>query len=71
MTTVNISDEALQKAMRAAHTTSPEDAVVRALEEFSRQHSQASLIKRHGTLDGLMTQDELRKSRNVNNVEHG
>jgi hypothetical protein len=65
MTMANIPDEALQKAMRAAHTTSPEDTVVRALEEFSRQHSQASLIKHLGTLDGLMTQEELRKSREL------
>jgi hypothetical protein len=65
MTMVNIPDEALKKAMKAAHTSSPEDAVVRAIEEFSMQHSQASLIKYLGTLDGVMTQDELRKSREM------
>ena len=35
MTMVNIPDEALQKAMRAAQTDSAEDVVVKALDEFS------------------------------------
>ena len=65
MTMVNIPEETLKKAMKAAHASSPEDVVVRALEEFSMQHSQASFIKHLGTLDGLMTQDELRKSREM------
>jgi hypothetical protein len=65
MTMVNVPDEALERAMKAAHTDSPEDAVVRAIEEFSTQHSQAPLIKLLGTLDGFVTPDELRESREM------
>lgn len=63
MTTVNIPDEALRKAMRAAKTDSPEVAVVKALEEFSRQHGQSALIKHLGTFDQLITAEELKKIR--------
>lgn len=63
MTTVSIPDEPLQKAMRAAQTNSPEDVVVRALEEFSRHHGQASLIEILGTFDDIISVEELRQSR--------
>ncbi|HEY8751808.1 MAG TPA: hypothetical protein VIM11_27755 [Tepidisphaeraceae bacterium] len=63
MTMVNIPDEALQKAMRAAQTDSAEDVVVKALDEFSRQHGQASLIKHLGTFEQIISQEELREMR--------
>jgi Arc/MetJ family transcription regulator len=62
-TTLEIPEDMLQKAMRAAGTQSPQEAVVKALEEFNQRHGQAELIKYLGTFDDLMTPEELEHMR--------
>ena len=63
MAAVEIADETLQKVMLAAHTNSPELAVSKALEEFTKAHGQSSLIEHLGTFDDLISLDELHKVR--------
>jgi len=65
MPAIEISDEALQKAMRAAHTDSPEVAVSKALDEFTRSHDQASLIKHLGTFEDMDTPEEFQRMREM------
>jgi len=65
MAAIEISDETLQKAMRAARTDSPQVAVTKALEEFTKSHGQASLIKHLGTLDDIISLEELQQMREM------
>jgi Bacterial antitoxin of type II TA system, VapB len=38
MTAVNIPDEVLERVLRVAHAATPQEAVLKALEEFARKH---------------------------------
>ena len=48
-----------------AETRSPQEAVVRALEEFTRPRTQADLIPFLGTFEDMMTLEELDKMRSM------
>lgn len=63
MTTVNVPQDVLDKAMRVSFDASAEQVVVKALEEYARRHSQAELAKHLGTFEDFMTLDELNKMR--------
>ena len=63
MTTVDIPDEIIQKAMQVGGAQSARDVVIKALEEFARRHDQAELIQYLGTSDGFMTPEELDEMR--------
>jgi Arc/MetJ family transcription regulator len=64
-TTIDIPDEVLERAMRAAGTQSPQEAVVRALEEYTRRRSQKELIQHLGTFEDFMTPEELHEMRRM------
>ena len=58
-TTVNIPDKTLRDAMRHTKAKTKREAIVKALEEMNRRHSQAELVKYFGKFDSLMTNEEI------------
>jgi hypothetical protein len=63
MTTINVPEDVLAKVVRVSHGATPEQAVIRALEEFAKRHDQSQLIPLLGTSDGFMTPEELDEMR--------
>ncbi len=63
--TVNIEldEDVLNEAMRRAGTSEPKEALIEAVKEYTRPHSQKELIKFLGTSDGFFTAEELDKLR--------
>jgi len=58
MTTINVPEDVLEKAMRVSHDASAEQVVVKALEEYARRHDQRALIGILGTFsDDFMKED--------------
>ena len=57
-TTIDIPEKALADAMRYTGAKTKREAVVKALEEFNRQHKVEKLIASFGTLD-FGTNDEI------------
>jgi hypothetical protein len=49
----------LQDAMRHTKAKTKREAIVKALEEMNRRHSQAELIKYFGKFESLMTNEEI------------
>jgi len=62
-TTVDIPDSALEEAIRHTGAKTKREAVVMALEEFNRRRRLQSLAEKFGTLEGFLTQEELRQRR--------
>jgi Arc/MetJ family transcription regulator len=62
-TTIDIPENELQEAMRHTGARTKREAVVAALSEFNRRRRLQKLADKFGTLEGLMTQDELRRMR--------
>jgi Arc/MetJ family transcription regulator len=58
-TTVNIPDKVLRDAMRHTRAKTKREAIVKALEEMNRRHSQAELLKYTGKFETLMTNEEI------------
>jgi Arc/MetJ family transcription regulator len=58
-TTVNIPDRVLRDAMRHTKAKTKREAIVKALEEMNRRHSQAELLKYTGKFESLMTNEEI------------
>jgi Arc/MetJ family transcription regulator len=58
-TTVNIPDKVLRDAMRHTKAKTKREAIVKALEEMNRRHSQAELVKYFGKFDSLLTNEEI------------
>ena len=58
-TTVNIPDKVLRDAMRHTKAKTKREAIVKALEEMNRRHSQAELVKYFGKFESLMTNQEI------------
>jgi Arc/MetJ family transcription regulator len=58
-TTVNIPDKVLRDAMRHTKAKTKREAIVKALEEMNRRHSQAELLKYSGKFESLMTNEEI------------
>ena len=58
-TTVNIPDKMLRDAMRHTKAKTKREAIVKALEEMNRRHSQAELLKYTGKFESLMTNEEI------------
>lgn len=58
MTTINVPEDVLEKAMRVARDSSAEQVVVKALEEYAQRHDQRKLIGILGTFsDEFMKPD--------------
>jgi len=62
-TTVDIPDQELKEAMRHTGAKTKREAVVIALSEFNRRRRLQKLAEQFGTLDGFMTQEDLRTMR--------
>jgi Arc/MetJ family transcription regulator len=58
-TTVNIPDKTLRDAMRYTKAKTKREAIVKALEEMNRRHSQTELLKYTGKFESLMTNEEI------------
>jgi hypothetical protein len=64
-TTVNIPEDVLKRAMEKAHTESPQEAILKAVEEYGQKPRQADLIKYLGTFEDFMTPEELDEMRRM------
>jgi len=64
-TTVDIPKETLDRVMRVSGASSPQEAVLKAVEEYARRHGQKELIKYLGTFDDFMTPEELQAMREM------
>lgn len=62
-TTIDIPEQALADAIRFTGAQTKREAVVIALEDFNRRHRMAGLVKLRGSAPGMITAEELRKSR--------
>lgn len=62
-TTLDIPDSELQEAIRHTGAKTKREAVVIAVSDFNRRRRLQKLVEKFGTLDGLMTQEELRRMR--------
>ena len=62
-TTVDIPAEELQEAIRHTGAKTKREAVVIAVSEFNRRRRLQKLVEKFGTLEGFMTQEELRRMR--------
>ena len=65
MTAIYIPEDVLERAVRVAHAATPQEVVLKALEEFVRRHDQTQLIPLLGTFDGFMTPEELDEMRKM------
>jgi hypothetical protein len=65
MATITVPDDVMEKVIRVAHASTPQEAVLRALEEFTKRHDQSQLIPLLGTFDDMMTLEELQKMREM------
>jgi Bacterial antitoxin of type II TA system, VapB len=62
-TTVDIPDQELQDVMRHTHAKTKREAIVRAIAEFNRRERVEKIIRKFGTMDGIMTRKQLWKMR--------
>jgi Arc/MetJ family transcription regulator len=62
-TTVDIPEDELREAIRHTGAKTKREAVVIAVSEFNRRRRLQKLVEKFGTLDGFMTQEELRRMR--------
>ncbi len=62
-TTLDIPEDLLAEAMKAAGTTTKRDAVLRALEDFNRRERMRKLTDRLGRSETFMAPDELTELR--------
>jgi Arc/MetJ family transcription regulator len=62
-TTVDIPEEELREAMRHLGAATKREAVVAAVVEFNRRRRLRRLAESFGTLEGLMTREELERMR--------
>jgi len=58
-TTVDIPGKMLRDAMRHTKAKTKGEAIVKALEEMNRRHSQVELLKYTGKFASLMTNEEI------------
>jgi hypothetical protein len=64
-TTIDIPDDELKEAMQHAQVKTKRDAVLAALREYNRLQRVEKIIAKFGTMDGIMTQAELAKMREM------
>ena len=65
MTRVEVPEDVLADVVRVAHAATPQEAVLKALQEFADRHDQSKLLKYLGTFDTLMTPEELAEMREM------
>ncbi len=62
-TTVDIPDQELRDVMKNTKAKTKREAIVKAVAEFNRRERVERLIAKFGTMDGIMTQEDLKKMR--------
>ncbi len=62
-TTVDIPEETLKEAMQHCQAKTKREAIVTAMEEYNRRQRLKRVLGFLGTMDGIMTQEELRRMR--------
>ncbi len=62
-TTVDIPDKELRDIMKNTRAKTKREAIVKAIAEFNRRERVEKIIRKFGTMDGIMTQEDLRKMR--------
>ncbi len=62
-TTLDIPENELREAIRHTGAKTKREAVAIALSEFNHRRRLQKLVEKFGTLDGFMTQEELRRMR--------
>jgi hypothetical protein len=62
-TTVDIPEKTLKEAIKFSKAKTKREAIVTALDEYNRRQRVERIIKKFGTMDGIMTQEQLRKMR--------
>jgi Arc/MetJ family transcription regulator len=62
-TTLDIPENELREAMKHTGAKTKREAVVIAVSELNRRRRLQKLVEKFGTLDGFMTQEELRRMR--------
>ena len=62
-TVVDIPESTLREAMRLSGTSTRQQSIRAAVDEFNRRKRIARLVCHLGTLDGFLTADELRRAR--------
>jgi len=64
-TTVDIPENELQDVMRHTRAKTKREAINHAIAEFNRRERMENFLKLAGKMDGIMTQEELRKMREM------
>ena len=62
-TTLDIPESVLQETVRLTGARTEQEAVVIALSEFNRRRRLQALVEKFGTLEGFMTAEDLRQTR--------
>lgn len=62
-TTIDIPEETLRDAVKFSKAKTKREAILTALNEYNRRQRVEKLIKKFGSMDGIMTQEQLRKMR--------
>jgi len=70
-TTVDIPDELLKEAMKYSRAATKREAVVTALEDYTRRQRQAAFVKHLGTFKDTITSSQLRELRQSRMKRHG
>jgi hypothetical protein len=64
-TTIDIPDQELRDIMKNTRAKTKREAINFAIAEFNRRERVEKFIKLAGTMDGIMTQEKLRKMREM------
>jgi hypothetical protein len=62
-TTVDIPEKTLKDAVKFSKAKTKREAILMALDEYNRCQRVERIIKKFGAMDGIMTQEQLRKMR--------
>jgi Arc/MetJ family transcription regulator len=62
-TSIDIPDQELKDVMRNTRAKTKREAILRAIAEFNRRARAEKMIRKFGTMDGIMTQEQLQKMR--------
>jgi hypothetical protein len=62
-TTVDIPEKTLKETIKHSKAKTKREAILTAMDEYNRRRRVEQLIMKFGTMDGIMTQEDLRKMR--------
>lgn len=70
-TTLNIPDERMEALLKATQSKTRTEAINTAIEDFIHRENVKALLALEGSSVDFMSQDELRKIRNLELIEQG